>query len=122
MRLEILQIPDCPNVAVLQRRLEQALAGETTEVELVHRVIADQQDATATGMVGSPTLLVDGRDPFAVTGQPPSLSCRLFRDDQGAVEGAPSVAALRDALGLSRSTAVRRYGYPGAQFDVGDLR
>jgi hypothetical protein len=78
MRLEILQIPDCPNVAVLQRRLEQALAGETTEVELVHRVIADQQDATATGMVGSPTLLVDGRDPFAVTGQPPSLSCRLF--------------------------------------------
>jgi hypothetical protein len=23
---------------------------------------------------------------------------------------------------LSRSTAVRRYGYPGAQFDVGDLR
>jgi Alkylmercury lyase len=101
MRLEILQVPDCPNVAVLQRRLEQVLAGQTTEVELVQRVIDDHQDATAAGMVGSPTLLVDGRDPFAVAGQPPSLSCRLFRDNQGGVAGAPSVVALRDALGLT---------------------
>lgn len=101
MRLEILQVPDCPNVAVLQRRLEQALAGETTEVKLVHRVIDDPQDATAAEMVGSPTLLVDGRDPFALAGQPPSLSCRLYRDDHGALAGAPSVAALRDALGLT---------------------
>jgi hypothetical protein len=99
VRLEILQVPGCPNVAVLEHRLEQALVGQTIEVELVHRVIDDQQAVVAAGMVGSPTLLVDGRDPFAVPGQQPSVSCRLFRNNEGAVEGAPSVAALRAALG-----------------------
>ena len=29
-------------------------------------------------MTGSPTLLVDGADPFARPGQPPSISCRLY--------------------------------------------
>jgi hypothetical protein len=105
MRLEILQVRGCPNVALLEGRIEQALVGVAAEVELVHRVIGDQQDATAAGMVGSPTLLVDGRDPFATAGQLPSLSCRLFRDDQGGVEGAPSVAALREALGLAAAVA-----------------
>ena len=34
-------------------------------------------------MYGSPTLLIDGVDPFAEPGQPPSMSCRLYRDDDG---------------------------------------
>jgi hypothetical protein len=40
-------------------------------------VIANETDAAAAGMHGSPTLLVDGIDPFAAPGQPTSLSCRL---------------------------------------------
>ena len=34
-------------------------------------------------MAGSPTILTDGTDPFARPGQQPSLSCRLYRDEQG---------------------------------------
>ena len=49
-------------------------------------------------MHGSPTLLVDGTDPFAVPGQPPSLSCRLYRDAAGRMSGAPTVEALRRVL------------------------
>ena len=49
-------------------------------------------------MHGSPTLLVDGTDPFAVPGQPPSLSCRLYRDAAGRMSGTPTVEALRRVL------------------------
>jgi len=49
-------------------------------------------------MHGSPTLLIDGVDPFAEPGQPPSLSCRLYRDDDGRTSGAPSAGQLRHAI------------------------
>ncbi|AII11156.1 alkylmercury lyase family protein [Rhodococcus opacus] len=101
MKLEILQVPDCPNVPLLERRLEQALADEPVEWDLHHRVIDDPQSAASAGMTGSPTLLIDGRDPFGEPGQAPSVSCRLYRDARGGIDGAPSVAALRAALGLA---------------------
>lgn len=97
MKLEILQVPDCPNVPVLEERIRQA-AG--VAVEIVHRVIHDPDQAAAAGMAGSPTLLVDGRDPFATAGQPPSLSCRLYPSASGGLTGAPSIAMLRTALDL----------------------
>ena len=55
-------------------------------------------EAAEAGMHGSPTLLVDGVDPFAAPGQPPSLSCRLYRDAAGRADGAPPVDALRRVL------------------------
>lgn len=47
-------------------------------------------------MRGSPTLLVNGADPFAAHGQAPSLSCRLYPDGK---DGVPSEDQLRLALG-----------------------
>ena len=51
-------------------------------------------------MTGSPTLLADGADPFARPGQLPSVSCRLYPDENGRQSPAPSSGQLRDALGL----------------------
>jgi hypothetical protein len=53
------------------------------------RATTDQQPAsrTAAGVAGSPTLLVDGTDPFTVPGQAPSVSCRLYRDESGRLTG-----------------------------------
>ncbi|MGQ0717426.1 MAG: alkylmercury lyase family protein [Pseudonocardiales bacterium] len=101
MRLEILHVPDCPNVALLDRRLDEALAGNRSEVELTHRVVENPEVAAAVGMTGSPTLLVDGADPFAEPGLAPSVSCRLYLGEDGRVEGAPSVAELRRVLGVT---------------------
>jgi hypothetical protein len=49
-------------------------------------------------MTGSPTVLVDGADPFRVPGTGPSVSCRLYRGADGSAGGAPSVSELRAAL------------------------
>jgi len=104
MKLEILQVPECPNVALLERRIAEAVAGEQIDVTIIHRVLDDQAGATEAGMTGSPTLLLDGHDPFAEPDSAPSVSCRLYRSGDGAIDGAPSGAALRAALNLAPVT------------------
>ncbi|MFB9485329.1 alkylmercury lyase family protein [Streptomyces filamentosus] len=98
MRVEMLIVPDCPNGPVLKERLELALAGRT-DVELAERVVADPAEAERRGMHGSPTLLVDGRDPFAEPGTAATISCRLYAGADGRIGGAPSVEELRRVLG-----------------------
>jgi hypothetical protein len=117
MKLEILQVPDCPNVSVLEGRIRQAIDGEPIDVQIVHRVVDTAAGAVAAGMTGSPTLLVEGTDPFAVPGQVPSVSCRLYRSESGAVSGAPSVAALRAALHLDTSSKTLGSTSAGADVD-----
>jgi hypothetical protein len=98
MRVEILHVPDCPNVALLEVRLRQAHADQRAELDVTHHVVEDLEAAVALGMTGSPTLLVDGVDPFACPGLTPSLSCRLYPDETGHLAGAPPVDDLRRAL------------------------
>jgi hypothetical protein len=97
MELTLLTVPSCPNVAVFEERLAAALAGRP--VVVVHRrEVADEREAAHAGMCGSPTLLINGVDPFAAPGQVPGLSCRLYPDVTGRLAGAPPVEALRRAL------------------------
>src|ERR1039457_2427992 len=97
MDLTVLAVPDYPNVVLLEERLAQVLEGRR-DVTVSRQVIADQDEAARRGMHGSPTILVDGIDPFAEPGQPASVSCRLCRDGGGQVDGAPSVRQLRQAI------------------------
>jgi hypothetical protein len=97
MELTLLTVPDCPSAAVFEERLSAALAGHPGAV-VRRREVADDQQAAVAGMHGSPTLLIDGRDPFAEPGAQASLSCRLYRDQAGHAGPAPSVDALRQAL------------------------
>ena len=100
MRITVLAVPQCPNAPVVQARITAALQGRYASVDLVE--VADQDQAALTGMTGSPTVLIDGVDPFAVAGAPPSVSCRLYRGADGLVEGSPSVEDLRRALASAR--------------------
>jgi hypothetical protein len=104
-RVTILHVIDCPNVAVLQRRLTHVLA-DRADVQVELRLIDSEERAAESGMTGSPTLLVDGVDPFAIPGQQPSLSCRLYRDDTGTVIGAPSLAQLHAVFSSASSHAL----------------
>lgn len=97
MELVLLSVPDCPNAAAFEERLAVVLAAHPAVV-VRRRVVSDEREAAEAGMHGSPTLLVDGRDPFAPPGEPPSLSCRLYRDAVGQTGPAPSVEELRNVL------------------------
>ena len=109
MELTVLAVPGCPNAPVLERRLAAALAGRPP-VTVTRHVIASAAEAAEWGMHGSPTLLVNGHDPFAVPGKGPALACRLYQGDGGRLEGAPTVEALRRALERAGMRAARSEG------------
>ena len=97
MELTVLAVPGCPNAPLLEARLGQLLEGRPGVT--VRRVELGDLDAAARWrMHGSPTLLVNGRDPFAEPGTGPALACRLYRGEKGRLEGAPTVTAMRQAL------------------------
>jgi hypothetical protein len=97
MDLVLLTVPDCPNAAAFEEHLAAALAGHPAAA-VRRRVVSDEREAAEAGMHGSPTLLIDGSDPFAAPGEPPSLSCRLYRDASGRTGPVPTVEALRSVL------------------------
>lgn len=97
MELTVLALPDCPNAPLLEQRLAEVVAGRA-DITVRRIEITSLAAAAQHGMHGSPTLLVNGSDPFAQPGTEPALACRLYRDDAGRPAPAPSVAALRQAL------------------------
>ncbi|HEU5421168.1 MAG TPA: alkylmercury lyase family protein [Streptosporangiaceae bacterium] len=97
LELSVLAVRDCPNCPVLLERLGPVLA-DYPDARVTRHVVTDEAEAVRLGMRGSPTLLVNGSDPFAAPGSQASLSCRVYRDESGQSQGAPSVAALRRAV------------------------
>jgi hypothetical protein len=96
MRITVLAVPACPNSPVVLERITAALAGRAADMELVE--VRDEAEAARWRMTGSPTVLIDGVDPFPPGGAEPSVSCRLYRGPDGRVDGAPSEEAMRQAL------------------------
>lgn len=96
-RLVILHVPGCPNLAPLLEGVTQV-----TNLPVIHREVTTEAEARELGMAGSPTLLVDGVDPFALAdGCASGLSCRLYRDPQGRIVPAPSIDQLRAAIAIT---------------------
>jgi hypothetical protein len=96
--VEVLTVTDCPHREMALDRVRQALDGVgASQVVVTERVIDDPEVAAEAGMHGSPTVLIDGHDPFAAAGIEASVSCRLFPTASG-FDGAPSIEALVAAL------------------------
>jgi len=87
----------CPNWQVAEERLREALRNVGDAHEVVHQLVADPDDAERVGLRGSPTILIDGHDPFTDDAEPVGFACRIYRTEAG-TEHAPSVAQLERAL------------------------
>lgn len=97
MDIEILYVPDCPNLDRAVVRVLEALDQTGLSASVHESEVASVDVARARGMRGSPTVLIDGRDPFGSDDVDGSMSCRLYRFGAG-VDGAPSVEQLVDVL------------------------
>ena len=88
----------CPNWQAADARLREALAATGHGDQPVsYEKVETPQDAERLGFVGSPTLLIDGRDPFETPGAPFGLACRVYRTPAG-LAGSPTVDQLRGVL------------------------
>jgi hypothetical protein len=91
--VRLLYFDGCPNWRLAEWRLREAvqLCRPGTDVQLVS--VGTPEDAERLAFRGSPTVLVDGRDPFADACSPVGLACRLFPTPDG-LRGAPTVEQL----------------------------
>jgi hypothetical protein len=102
MDVRLLYFDDCPNWRLAEARLHQALAGLGDQGPAVtYELVSTPEQAERAGFRGSPTILVNGADPFARPDDPVGLSCRLYSGPTG-VDHAPTVDQLRSVLADAR--------------------
>jgi hypothetical protein len=96
--VEVRYVQGCPNLTVTSQRLALALdAVGRAGTAIRRRLVSTAEEAKELGFVGSPTVLIDGTDPFMKEGAAVGLSCRLYGAG-GAISVAPSIEQLTAAL------------------------
>jgi len=95
MKLELHYFEDCPNWKVAAERLDVVAASRGLVVE--RRIVASAEEAEAAQFRGSPTVLVDGRDPFASGDEPFGLACRVYETPNGPA-GSPTIEQLEAVI------------------------
>lgn len=101
MDIQLLYFDGCPNWLPFEQLLRDALTLIGSEVRIAVVRVESPQEAERLQFRGSPSLLVNGCDPFADPTAPVGLSCRVFSTPEG-LQGTPTmdqlVAALRAGL------------------------
>jgi signal transduction histidine kinase len=88
----------CPNWHTALDRLRQALRDEgLADVEPVLERVETPEEAERLHFIGSPTVLVDGRDSFAGPASAYGLTCRVYSTPEG-LAGSPTLDQLRASL------------------------
>jgi len=95
MDVTLLYFDGCPSWQTTDQRLRE-LADEHG-FDVTHRKVETPEAAEELSFRGSPTVLVDGRDPFAEGDEPVGLSCRIYQTPDGQA-GSPTMDQLREIL------------------------
>ena len=94
MRIELLYFEGCLGGPETLKGIERVVAEAGLGAEVVPVEVGDGSHA---GFSGSPTVLVDGEDPFPAA-HVDTLSCRLYKTPEGP-RNSPTDAMLRTAIG-----------------------
>ena len=98
MKVTIQYFDGCPHWKLADQRVRRVLEGMSAgDVTLDYELIDSPETAERVGFHGSPTILVDGRDPFVTGIEQVAMSCRVFRTEDG-IQGAPTEAEIRKLL------------------------
>jgi hypothetical protein len=98
VRVTLRYFDGCPHWRLVYDRLRQVLREEgLINDEPVLERVETPEDAERLRFVGSPTLLIEGRDPFGGTEEGFGLSCRVYTTPDG-LAGSPTPDQLREAL------------------------
>jgi hypothetical protein len=98
MQVTIQYFDGDPNWPTARDRVRDVLDGRgQAGVEIALQRIGSSAEAHEFRFRGSPTILVDGVDPFDSEETGYGLMCRAYRTENG-TDGAPSALQLRDAL------------------------
>ena len=96
MEITLQYFDGCPNWKTTDRRLRELIA-DGVDATLRYELIDSDETAARRRFRGSPTVLIDGVDPFAETAEPAGLACRVYQTETGPAVS-PSVDQLRRAI------------------------
>ena len=82
----------CPSWQTTDARLREMQ--DELGFMLVHELVETPEAAEAAQFRGSPTVRVDGHDPFTASDEPFGLACRIFQTPDGPA-GSPTSDQLR---------------------------
>ncbi len=106
--VRVLYVSDCPHWQLAEQRARAALANVgRDDVTVALECVRSDDDAVQLAFRGSPTVLVNGHDPFRDPVGAIGLSCRRYLTEQG-IEGVPSVGQLAAAITLLGACDERR--------------
>jgi hypothetical protein len=98
LRVTLRYFDGCPHWRTLYDRLRQVLREEgLLDVEPVLELVETAEDAERLRFLGSPTILIEGRDPFGDAEEGFGLLCRVYMTPDG-LAGSPTLDQLRAAL------------------------
>jgi hypothetical protein len=97
MEIELLVVADCPHETAAAELITTAVADTGVQARVTHTVVTSLDQARRRGFPGSPTILVNGSDPFADRAAPAAMACRLYPTPEG-LRGVPALEDLRQAL------------------------
>jgi len=98
VRVTLRYFDGCPHWRIAYDRLRQVLHEEgLIDVEPLLELVVTPEDAERLRFVGSPTILIDGRDPFGGPEESFGLSCRVYQTPDG-LAGSPTLDQLRATL------------------------
>jgi hypothetical protein len=98
LHVELLYFDGCPHWTVTCERLAEALrALGRDDVVVERRLVETDEQAEELAFLGSPTIRIDGTDPFASGNEQVGLSCRLYTTPEG-LSGSPTAAQLQAVL------------------------
>ncbi|MCX4474698.1 DUF2703 domain-containing protein [Micromonospora sp. NBC_01655] len=98
MNIELFYFAGCPNWHLAQERLREALTVVgRLDLQVGLRPVETDEQARKLGFPGSPTIRINGRDPFPTADDVGSLSCRVYSTPEG-LAGSPTLDQLVQAL------------------------
>jgi hypothetical protein len=104
MKITIQYFDGCPHWKLADERIRHVLGDfSSDDVTLEYQFIDSPETADQLGFHGSPTILIDGLDPFITGVEEGGMSCRVFGTEDG-IQGAPTEAELRKLLVNKRSS------------------
>ena len=103
MDITLQYFSDCPNWKTTDAHLTALVTKHGVDAAVQHQLIETHETAVELGFRGSPTVLVDGVDPFADPNAPVGLTCRIYPTGDGAA-GSPTLDQLQEAI------AARQHG------------
>ncbi|MGH1525372.1 thioredoxin family protein [Leifsonia sp. L25] len=105
MEITLQYFDGCPNWMTTEQRLHELTDGRA-DITIQRQLVSSVEEAETLGFHGSPTVLIDGDDPFAEPDAPVGLACRVYRSGAG-FAGSPTLEQLNDVIESRHRSASR---------------